>query len=228
MKLKKLINEDAQYFGNKQDELNQKPVTLEEKKAFLERIQNFSDYGGQLKGESDLVKLSEELKNMVNIAERIILSETDGWFDGITIKRNTSEMRKISEQIDKTARETKSLQERLYALYEDLDHIMGRYFETKKPEPKYDETQLHGEQPNTLKEGRNWDNDEVEKIARRQMDAIDKFGFLTKQQLMKFCDKADKDDKLVAQYFKLSSGFTNDAQHKAVSQKLANFIKKNI
>jgi len=119
---------------NVNEDLEQNPVTLEEKKVFLENVKNFSDYGSKLKNESDLVQLAEEMKNIVIMAERIMLDETDEWFDKITLRRNTSEMKKISENINKTARETKSLQERLYALYEDLNHVMSRYFDTNKIE----------------------------------------------------------------------------------------------
>lgn len=135
MKLSKLINEDVKYFANKNDELAENPITDDEKRQFLETVQNFSSYGDKLKTQVDLVELAEELSNVVNMAERIILSEKDDWFDKITVKRNTSEMKKLVSEATKTAREAKSLHERLQSLYEDCSHILGRYFETKKPEP---------------------------------------------------------------------------------------------
>lgn len=69
---------------------------------------------------------------------------------------------------------------------------------------------------------------EVEKIYYRQENAIEKFGFLTIPQLVKFCNKADKNENLVNEYFNKSTGYSNDLDHQKVSRKLASFIKKSI
>lgn len=72
-----------------------------------------------------------------------------------------------------------------------------------------------------------WDYD-VKKIWDRQMDAIDSFDFLKKQELIKFCELANENSKLVDGYFKLSTGWSSESDHKRVSKKLADFIKKSI
>jgi len=105
------------------------PLTLEAKKCFLEDIKKLEELGQKLYSPVDLVELAEKLSGLGKMAERVTLEETEGWFDKVTINRNMKEVRRVSEDITKTATEAKSVQQRLTSLYEDLKHVLGRYFE---------------------------------------------------------------------------------------------------
>lgn len=125
MKLSKLLKEDIE--KNKEEE---KPaLTNEQKKQFLETVKSFGKYGKHLKTEVDLVQLSEELNGLCQMAEQVILSEADEWFDKITINRNMKDLKRIGEEFSKASKEAKSLQERMLSLYEDMGHVLNRYFE---------------------------------------------------------------------------------------------------
>ena len=74
---------------------------------------------------------------------------------------------------------------------------------------------------------------EIQKIYNRQIDAINKFGFLTIEELERFCDLTqkkynDRDRSLIDSYFKLSVGYRTLDEHKVISKKLARFIKLSI
>ncbi|GJQ43863.1 MAG: hypothetical protein JETCAE03_33610 [Ignavibacteriaceae bacterium] len=120
MKLSKLLKEEDQ-----QDQ----PLTPEEKKAFLEEIKHLDEYGKKLYSEIDLVELATKLSELAKRAHKVTLEETGDWFDKVTVNRNMKEVHKISEDITKTATEAKAVQQRLTSLYEDLKHVLGRYFE---------------------------------------------------------------------------------------------------
>jgi hypothetical protein len=124
MKMGNLINKDS---VKEEEEIPQ--LTLEDKKCFLEDIKKLEEYGQKLYSPVDLVELAEKLSGLGKMAERVALEETEGWFDKVTINRNMKEVRKVSEDITKTATEAKSVQQRLTSLYEDLKHVLGRYFE---------------------------------------------------------------------------------------------------
>ena len=57
------------------------------------------------------------------------LSETDDWFDKVTVNRNMKELTNLSKSFGKIAKESNSLQQRMGGLYEDMGHVLGRYFE---------------------------------------------------------------------------------------------------
>ncbi len=51
------------------------------------------------------------------------------WFDRVTIKRNMKELKGLHEKFQKEALEAKAQEQRLEALYEDMGHVLNRYFE---------------------------------------------------------------------------------------------------
>jgi len=127
IKLSSLLEKDEIENAERRDQ--EQPLKLEDKKRFIEEIKNLEEYGQKLYSPVDLVELAEKLSNFASMAERIALEETDDWFDKVTINRNMKEVRKIGGDITKTATEAKAIQQRMTSLYEDLKHVLGRYFE---------------------------------------------------------------------------------------------------
>jgi division protein CdvB (Snf7/Vps24/ESCRT-III family) len=103
----------------------------EEKKAALEAIGRYNEYGNHLRREHNLMEIAHTLSNITEAAEKFTLSETEGSFDSATVKKNILELRKISDQFGKLAQEAHVTQQRMEALYEDGGHILNRYFEIK-------------------------------------------------------------------------------------------------
>ena len=71
---------------------------------------------------------------IANQAKSHTLSETESWFDKITVNRNMKELTGLSNQFGKIANEAKTLQQRMGALYEDMGSILGRYYEIGESE----------------------------------------------------------------------------------------------
>ena len=100
-------------------------------KALTTEISNYQKLGKQIYGESNITQIAEKLSWIASQAKSHSLQETDDWFDKITINRNMKELTGLSKQFSKIATEAKSLQERMGALYEDMGHILGRYYEVE-------------------------------------------------------------------------------------------------
>ena len=98
-------------------------------KALTTEISNYQKLGKQIFGESNITQIAEKLSWIASQAKSHSLQETDDWFDKITINRNMKELTGLSKQFSSIANEAKSLQERMGALYEDMGHILGRYYE---------------------------------------------------------------------------------------------------
>jgi hypothetical protein len=118
MKLTKLLKE------------NEEPRTLspQVKKHFLEIISTYNKYQEMMDRKSDITEVAEVLGGITEAAKTLLLGESDDWFDKVTIKRNLNELDKLGKEFDKCATEANSLDQRLHGLYEDMGHILNRYY----------------------------------------------------------------------------------------------------
>lgn len=110
------------------EEPDNRPLSNEVKRHFLEIISTYNTFQDQMKRPSDLTEVSETLGGIVEAAKELATREAPDWFDGVTVKRNMQELQKLDEQFEKFASEAKLMDERLHALYEDMGHILNRYY----------------------------------------------------------------------------------------------------
>ena len=120
IKLAKLLREEDQKYQQ---------LPTEVKKHFLEIISTFGHYGEAMKRKSDIRTIAETLGAIADACQEYTLREGDDWFDRVTIKRNMGELKKLQSQFQKEAAEAKAQEQRLEALYEDMGHVISRYFE---------------------------------------------------------------------------------------------------
>ena len=99
---------------------------------FLEDVRNFSSLGEHIYRENDIRAVAQKLSEIAKTAKTHTLRETEEWFDKITINRNMKELNTLSGQFSKIANDAQGLQERMSALYEDMGHIIGRYYEVNE------------------------------------------------------------------------------------------------
>ncbi len=108
-------------YGEQNDKITAKDVK--------EAISQFTKFGKILQREENLKQVAETLSDIATKAKSYTLSETEDWFDKVTVNRNMKELTNLSKQFGKIAQESNSLQQRLSGLYEDMGHVLGRYFE---------------------------------------------------------------------------------------------------
>ena len=97
-------------------------------KELVSSIDNYSSLGEQIYGKGSLREVAETLSKIAEGAAQHTLSETEDMFDKVTVSRNMKELTGLSKQFGKVAMEANSLQERMSGLYEDMGHILGRYY----------------------------------------------------------------------------------------------------
>ena len=103
-------------------------------KGLTNEISSYNKLGESIFGESNITKIAEKMSLIANQAKSHTLSETEEWFDRITVNRNMKELTGLSNQFSKIATEAKTLQQRMGALYEDMGSILGRYYEIGESE----------------------------------------------------------------------------------------------
>ena len=123
IKLKKLMGE-----GTKPPS----PMHNEARRHFLEVISTYKAFGRKLQAEHDLAEIANTLGGIVDAATTFAMKESGNNFDPATVKRNMSDLGKLSSQFEKSALEAKQLQQRMSSLYEDMGHDLGRYFDMQE------------------------------------------------------------------------------------------------
>ena len=102
-------------------------------KEFMGEVSNFNQFSKEIYREGNLRDLAERLSKLAMTAKQHTLQETEDWFDKITVNRNMKDLTSLSNQFKKVATEAQGLQERMGGLYEDMGHILGRYYEIHEP-----------------------------------------------------------------------------------------------
>ena len=139
-KLKDLLNESveigkvysnpyAKSFVKEEQEEPQMELSEEQKKAFFEAVKQYKKYGEAVYRNAGLGEVYESIKNMVEMAGKVTLSETDDWFDNVTVSRHMKRMGESFKVFEKTLKEVSTLQQRLEASYDEIGEVLGKYYE---------------------------------------------------------------------------------------------------
>ena len=107
-------------------------------KGLTNEISNFNSLSKGIFGKSNINQIAEKLSWIAKQAHSHTLQETEDWFDKITVNRNMKELIGLSNNFGKIASEAQSLQERMSGLYEDMGHILGRYYDLDELEETHD------------------------------------------------------------------------------------------
>jgi hypothetical protein len=118
-KLKDILKED----------INARQLKTEDKSTFLGEVKTFNTFAEAVYRNSQLKEVSSKINSICEKAEMLTLSETDDWFDQVTVKRNMKHLKENAKNFSKTVNEINTLQQRLESLYEEMGHTLGRYYE---------------------------------------------------------------------------------------------------
>ena len=148
-------------------------------KEFMSEVGNFNSFGNEIYREGNLRQLAEKLSRLAETAKQHTLQETEDWFDKITVNRNMKELTGLSSQFKKVATEAQSLQERMSGLYEDMGHILGRYYEINSPEP------INQNEMKSYRDGDELEADTVQEGSYEEFfkSALEKWGVSEPDQL---------------------------------------------
>jgi Asp-tRNA(Asn)/Glu-tRNA(Gln) amidotransferase A subunit family amidase len=119
-----------------QEDKNEIELTDEIKQKFLEAVKSFNKYGESIYREAKLKDTMEEICEIGKLAEKITLSETEDWFDGISVKKDMKNLNEDVKLFEKTCNEVNQLQQRLESCFESIGHQLNKYYEIQDHEEK--------------------------------------------------------------------------------------------
>jgi len=105
-----------------------KPMSKEEKRAFMETVKNFSAMGESVYGKGDLEKIVERVKSIVERADRI-MTESNDWMTNVAHKKGNKRMHEDYRDFEAAARELKEAQDKMAIAYENIGQHLNRYFD---------------------------------------------------------------------------------------------------
>ena len=125
-----------------------------DKRQTIEGVRNFGIVGKTLYNSSNIMEAAKQLSSIAESAHNHILGEQDDWFDKISVNKNMKTLKGSVVEFQKTAKEAHQLNQRLTALYEDIGHVLNRYYDI-------DETHVYGH------------DDEDSEIEEKELDKVD-------------------------------------------------------
>jgi hypothetical protein len=113
----------------------------------IEGVRNFGIVGKSLYNNNNIMEIAKQLSQVAESAHTHILGEQDDWFDKVSVNKNMKTLKGSVVEFQKTAKESHQLNQRLTALYEDIGHVLNRYYdidESLQELDKPDEDELDG------------------------------------------------------------------------------------
>ena len=95
----------------------------------VEGVRNFGIVGKSLYNNNNIMEVSKQLSQIAESAHNHILGEQDDWFDKISVNKNMKTLKSSVVEFQKTAKEAHMLNRRLTGLYEDIGHVLNRYYD---------------------------------------------------------------------------------------------------
>jgi uncharacterized protein (UPF0128 family) len=134
MKLKSLLKESQQldYRRMNVGEEEEKGMTNEEKRAFLEAVASYRQLGEMISHKGNLGEIHENIKKIVENAGSLTIKETGDWFDRVTVQRHMKSMNESFKVFSNTIKEVGMLQQRMESAYDEIGEVLGKYYEIKE------------------------------------------------------------------------------------------------
>ena len=163
-----------------------------DKHKVVEGVRNFGIVGKSLYNNNNIMETAKQLADIAESAHNHILGEQDDWFDKISVNKNMKSLKGSVVEFQKAAKEAHQLNQRMTALYEDIGHVLNRYYDI-------DEAHVYGhdDEDSEMKEkldpvgkedgdvDNDGDTDSSDEYLKKRRDAIAK--------AMKKEDKGDMD-----------------------------------
>ena len=100
----------------------------------IEGVSTYGAVGKALYSENNLVKIAEQLVGIAESAHSHIIGEQGDWFDKVTVNKNMKALKGQVKEFKIVANEANSVNQRLTSLYEDMGHILNRYYDISEGE----------------------------------------------------------------------------------------------
>ena len=157
-----------------------------DKHQVIEGVRNFGIVGKSLYNNNNIIETAKQLADIAESAHHHILGEQDDWFDKVSVNKNMKSLKSSVVEFQKTAKEAHALNQRLTGLYEDIGHVLNRYYDIDEALDKVDPSKVEPEDDFKDRDDKDIDND-------GDVDDSDEYLHKKRQAISKAVKKEIKD-----------------------------------
>jgi len=122
-----------------------KKLSPQEKSKLQEMASMFETYGQVLQNEDAIKASAQGLTELCNLAETYAVSECGDVFQKNIVDKDMKELKKRVTEYSKVATECYARMQQLGVAYQDIGHVLGRYYNLKNtPQPGGTNTEVKG------------------------------------------------------------------------------------
>ena len=168
-----------------------------DKQQTIEGVRNFGIVGKSLYNNGNIMEIAKQLAEIAESAHNHILGEQDDWFDKISVNKNMKTLKGSVVEFQKAAKEAHQLNQRMTALYEDIGHVLNRYYDIDEALDPVDTSKVEPDDDFEDRDDKDIDNDgdvdDSDEYLHKKRQAISKAVKSTKEGLDKRPTKKLKD-----------------------------------
>jgi uncharacterized phage infection (PIP) family protein YhgE len=158
-----------------------------DKRQTVEGVRNFGIVGKSLYNNGNIMEIAKQLSSIAESAHNHILGEQDDWFDKISVNKNMKTLKGSVVEFQKAAKEAHQLNQRMTALYEDIGHVLNRYYDIDEGLDPVDTSKVEPEDDFEDRDDKDIDNDgdvdDSDEFLHKKRQAISKAIKSTKEGL---------------------------------------------
>ncbi len=128
--INKLVSDAVQEVMN--EKFNTKVLTSEQKQQYIEAISRYNEYRSVVHRSKSLPEIVSEIKRLVEFATKNMVEESGDWFEGVSHRRNSKQLKESLNEFQKISEKIVKLQRTLESIYENIGKQLGTFYEIKK------------------------------------------------------------------------------------------------
>ena len=153
----------------------------------VEGVRNFGIVGKSLYNNGNIMEIAKQLAEVAESAHHHILGEQDDWFDKVSVNKNMKALKGNVMEFTKAAKEAHQLNQRLTGLYEDIGHVLNRYYDIDEGLDPVDTSKVEPDDDFKDRDDKDIDNDgdvdDSDEYLHKKRQAISKAVKSTKEGL---------------------------------------------
>ena len=108
-----------------------KVLTSEQKQQYIEAISKYNEYRSVIHRSGALPEIVSEIKRMVEFAPKNMVEESGDWFEGVSHRRKSKQLKESVNEFQKISEKIVKLQRNLESIYENIGKQLGSFYEIK-------------------------------------------------------------------------------------------------
>jgi hypothetical protein len=109
-----------------------KRLTSDQKRKLMQMTSMFENFGQCLRNEEALLNSAKGLTELCELAETYAVHECGDWFQQEIVMKDMKALKQRLTEFQKIAKEGYARMQQLGVTYEDMRHILGRYYNLKQ------------------------------------------------------------------------------------------------